>query len=97
MDELKRKLIREFIDGGIADAAAMITSVGGVPMEMDEIDRQLMVDKMYDVCVSSGEEMQAIEDFFKSDEYKTYVESVSAMTDVILKEAAKSIPNKTIH
>ena len=85
------------VENGIALASEMIASSGGAPVTFDAIDRANMVKKMYDVCECSGEEMDAIDKFLQSEEYKLYVDSVSKMTKVIFDETSKSLAGLTKH
>ena len=96
-DVLKRECIALLVDQGMAESKAMLEGLGIEFMPFDDIDKQVMINKMFHVCESSGVDILFCEEFLKSEVYTTYMRSIKKMTGVILDKMSDYMENKTKH
>ena len=92
-DVLKREIISEFLSQIQEMSKALVGADASV---MDNIEKELLLDKLCSSCKSSGEDLVVVQEFMKTDVYKTYVESIELMTAAAIKHLTMSV-NKTVH
>ncbi len=92
--DLKREVLSSMLDQGVAQAKSLLPSVN---IDLIEKDREVLLDKLCQVCKSSGEDLLVVDEFIKSDLYEAYLESMAQMISVITEHLIGSSKKQTIH
>ncbi len=96
-DLVKRECIKVMIDQGLEESASILKNIGLDAPSIDEIDKTILVNRMYEVCESSGKEIEFCEEFLKSEIYIRYCDSIKKMTGVIFEKMEEMMGGNTIH
>ena len=96
-DLVKRECITTLVNRGLEESAAVLSQLGVASAPIDEIDKVVMINKMMEVCDSSGKEIAFCEEFLQSDIYIRYSESIKKMTGVIFEKMDEILTEKTKH
>lgn len=93
-DFVKKEVIKDLLQQMIS----VSSNLTGEVITIDDIEKELIVNKMFEVCKSSAVDMLTVDEFMKTELYKTYVESIGLMTQALIKHIAeRAIVDKTIH
>lgn len=102
----KRQFITEILENGITEANKTLASSGLDLFQPSLEEKEIIIDKMENVCSCSAEDFQAIEDFLNSEQRARHLDAVGNMSKALFEHIlghpfgndSESVPeNRTLH